>query len=65
MTPFNRAFHALGIPLTVFSIVPLLLGKFLLAALFFLVGYALQFIGHAREGSEVGELLWIKRLFKK
>ena len=64
-TLFNRALHALGIPLVVLAIIPLILGKWLAAALFFLIGYALQFIGHAREGSEVGELLWIKHLFKK
>ena len=64
-TPFNLSLHAVGVPLTVLGIVFLFSGKFLWAALFFVAGYALQFIGHAREGSEVGELLWIKNLFKK
>ena len=64
-TPFNLSLHAVGVPLTVLGIALLLRGKFFWAALSFVAGYALQFIGHAREGSEVGELLWIKNLLKK
>ena len=64
-THWNRVLHALGIPMTVLAIVPLLCGRWLWAAALFICGYALQFIGHATEGSEVGELIWIKRLLGK
>ena len=64
-TPTNLVLHALGIPLTLIALIPLLKGKFVMASLFFATGYVLQFLGHAQEKSEVGELLWMKRLFKK
>ena len=63
--PFNLVLHAIGIPLTIIAIIPLLCGKFAAAALLFIGGYVLQFIGHAREKSEVGEFMWIKKLLKK
>ncbi len=64
-TRYNLVLHAFGVPLTLLALIPLLGGQFFMAGLFFAAGYALQFLGHAREKSEVGELLWIKKLFKK
>ncbi len=64
-TGFNRVLHAVGIPLTVIGLMLLFWGKFALATLLFVGGYILQIIGHAREKTEVGELIWIKKLFRK
>ena len=64
-TTFNRCLHAAGIPMTVLALVPLMTGHWGRAALLFITGYVLQFAGHAREKTPVGEFLWIKRLLKK
>ncbi len=53
--PVNRFCHTLGIPLIVisigwFAIVWLTSGPLLLPVTVFLIGWALQFIGHAFEG---------------
>lgn len=63
--PGNMAFHAIGLPVT--FILPI---HFLVwhkhypaswALIAFVVGYVLQFIGHAIEGNDAGELILIKR----
>ncbi len=63
--PGNQLFHLVGLPVTfVFPI------HFLVwhqqypaswALIAFVVGYVLQFIGHAIEGNDAGELILIKR----
>lgn len=60
--PANRAFHAVGLPVT-FLLPPWLLasGQPLEAFAAFLVGYALQFAGHACEGNDAGEMVLVKR----
>jgi len=55
--PVNRACHTLGIPTILFSVVPFVAGIFfhrlwLYAAILFLLGWILQFVGHAFEGKE-------------
>ena len=60
--PFNFAIHLIGIPVAVaaipvFFLLPWYWG---VAALF--IGYALQFVGHAVEGNDVGEWAAIKRM---
>ncbi len=62
---FNLVLHALGIPMTVLAVGILFTGAWLWALILFVAGYALQFIGHAHEKSEVGELLWVKKLLRK
>jgi uncharacterized membrane protein YGL010W len=53
--PVNRACHTLGIPLIVLSIVlaivsPFVSGLWIVALTLFVVGWILQFVGHAFEG---------------
>ena len=48
--PLNKLTHSIGIPLIVVSL-PLFLFNWRWALLLFLVGWALQFIGHAIEGN--------------
>ena len=64
--PGNQFFHLLGLPIT--FILPI---HFLVwhdkypaswALIAFVVGYVLQFIGHAIEGNDAGELILIKKL---
>jgi len=61
--------HAGGIPLTLLAIPALILAiacdqnwLYGLAATVLIVGYALQFIGHAVEGNDAGEVILIKKL---
>lgn len=53
--PKNRACHAIGIPTIVLSLVlfalsPFVDGLWIVAAASFVVGWVLQFVGHAYEG---------------
>jgi uncharacterized membrane protein YGL010W len=53
--PFNRACHTIGIPMIILSIVVLIAsifvpGLWLWGVIGFVVGWVLQFIGHAVEG---------------
>ncbi len=60
--PANRFFHALGLPVTfVLPVVFLSQSRELEAGLAFIAGYALQFIGHAFEGNDAGEVVLLKR----
>jgi uncharacterized membrane protein YGL010W len=49
--PLNRVSHSIGIPLIVLSI-PLFLFYWKWALTLFVVGWVLQFIGHAIEGNQ-------------
>jgi uncharacterized membrane protein YGL010W len=49
--PLNKLTHSIGIPLIVISL-PLFLFNWGWALLLFVVGWALQFIGHAIEGNQ-------------
>ena len=55
--PVNRACHSFGIPMIVVSLVLglaalLINGLWVYAAALFVLGWALQFVGHAFEGKE-------------
>ena len=66
MHPVNRILHLIGVPLTfVVSIVCLTKELWWPALGCFLGGYALQFLGHAIEGNDAGEVVLIKRLLGK
>jgi hypothetical protein len=59
---WNQLLHLVGVPLTfVVSVVFLVEGNGWWALWAFLGGYALQFIGHAIEGNDPGEMVLIKR----
>ncbi len=60
--PLSFCLHLVGIPLTAAGVAYPLRGRWGLAAGLFAGGYALQFIGHAAEGSPPGEVLAVKRL---
>ncbi len=62
-TGSNRLLHALGIPATIVGVVLLFAHLWLAAALFFVAGYVLQVIGHYLEGSRVGELILLQKVF--
>lgn len=60
---FNFWIHMLGIPLALLAAPVLLVAAaWEWAAGAFVVGYALQWVGHRVEGNDVGELIPIKRL---
>ena len=59
--PFNRAIHAVGVPLTLAGVVLLFVLPWYWGVGAFVAGYLLQWIGHLVEGNDMGELIPIKR----
>jgi uncharacterized membrane protein YGL010W len=64
--PANFWIHMLGIPAS-FVAAPILLifQEWLLAGVFFVAGYVLQFIGHKIEGNRSGEEMLVRRLLNR
>ena len=61
--PWSRALHVVGVPLAPFGCLYLLIrGRYPAAGAAFVVGYALQWLGHHLEGNEVGEWILIKNI---
>ena len=61
--PANQFLHAIGVPVTfVLSVILAIEQRWWWAAAAFVGGYVLQFIGHAIEGNDAGELIVVKRL---
>ena len=62
--PLNRLLHLLGVPLT-FVVTAILISRqqepWWWAVASFVGGYGLQFLGHAIEGNDAGEVVLIKR----
>jgi len=59
----NFYLHLLGIPACfVGAPILLVLREWLLAAVLFVAGYALQFVGHLIEGNRSGEEMLLRRL---
>jgi hypothetical protein len=62
----NQLLHLIGVPLTfVVSVVLLVREEWWWAAAAFVGGYLLQFLGHALEGNDAGEVVLIKKLLGK
>jgi hypothetical protein len=60
--PFNFCIHLIGIPLAVTGVVLMWNGVWGWGLAAFVVGYALQYVGHRVEGNDVGEWAAVKRL---
>ena len=64
--PANQLLHLIGVPVTFgASIAFLVMHCWLEAAGCFVGGYLLQFLGHALEGNDAGEVVLIKKLLRK
>ena len=66
--PVNFALHMVGIPLTLIGalMVPIYVGLmslpiFVFSLSMFVIGYLFQFLGHALEGSEPGEITYLRK----
>ena len=61
--PGNQFLHLIGLPVTFILPVHFLVWGYppLWALISFIIGYALQFVGHAIEGNDAGELILIKK----
>jgi hypothetical protein len=59
--PVSFALHMVGIPMTVVGVGFLVAGWPWTFAGLFIGGYLLQFVGHAIEGNDAGELILVKR----
>jgi hypothetical protein len=64
---WNQLLHAVGVPLTfIVPVVLLVRGlEWYWAISCFLGGYAVQFIGHAIEGNDAGEVVFIRKMLGK
>lgn len=64
--PASQVLHAVGIPMSfVGTVVLAVAGRPWWALAAFVAGYVLQFIGHAIEGNDPGELILVKKLLGK
>ncbi|GAB4145586.1 MAG: hypothetical protein Tsb009_17820 [Planctomycetaceae bacterium] len=62
----NQIFHIIGVPLTfVVSVIFLVQHRWWWALGCFVGGYVLQFIGHAIEGNDAGEVVLVKKILGK
>src|ERR1700733_6723788 len=59
----NFILHLVGIPLTVIGIVLLFAFPWYYGIGALVLGYAMQFLGHALEGNDAGEWYLVKKLF--
>ncbi|QDT36840.1 Mpo1-like protein [Stratiformator vulcanicus] len=60
--PVNQVLHVIGLPVTfVAPIVFFCLGDVWNGIACFVIGYVLQFLGHAVEGNEAGEVVLVKK----
>jgi hypothetical protein len=64
--PINLWLHIIGLPVTfVVPVVLLIRDQPSWALASFLIGYAMQFLGHAIEGNDAGEMILVKKLLGK
>lgn len=64
--PANILLHVIGLPVTfVVPVILLVRHEYLWALVSFMVGYALQFLGHAIEGNDAGETIVVKKILGK
>src|SRR3712207_3037 len=61
--PVSFYLHMLGIPMTLLAAPAFLWGEWLWSAILFMGGYLLQFLGHAIEGNDPGEVILLKKQF--
>ncbi|HET6423135.1 MAG TPA: DUF962 domain-containing protein [Planctomycetaceae bacterium] len=60
--PVNQLLHVIGVPMTfIVSLVYAWQGHYDWAAGAFVLGYVLQFVGHAIEGNDAGETILVKK----
>jgi hypothetical protein len=61
--PVNKLLHAFGVPLTFIGtpVAVVLTEGWLWPVVCFTVGYGLQFAGHAVEGNDAGEVVFLKK----
>lgn len=63
---WNQLLHLVGVPLTfIVSVVFLVQDNWQVALGCFIGGYILQFIGHAIEGNDAGEVVLVKKWLGK
>ncbi len=61
----NLILHLIGIPLTIAALPVLIFYSFGIAALLFIAGYALQFLGHAIERNKSGEQILFEKILRR
>ncbi len=64
--PFNRFLHAIGVPLSfiVAPVVAIAGADWYWHVGCFVSGYVLQFAGHAVEGNDAGEVVFVKKMLR-
>lgn len=63
----NQGLHLIGVPLTFIGtpVAAALSPSWIWPVGCFVVGYVLQFVGHAVEGNDAGEVVFVKKLLGK
>jgi hypothetical protein len=63
--PVNAILHLFGVPLAFYGFAQIFFGKFVNALICIFVGYFLQWLGHRAQGNEVGEVILIKKIWRR
>jgi hypothetical protein len=63
-TPFNRVLHMLGVPATFVGLGLAIAVSPALGVALIALGFLLQYIGHVSEGSPMGELQLLQRIWR-
>jgi hypothetical protein len=62
--PVNAVLHVIGVPLVFLGIAKMVAGKGTRGTTLVVAGYTLQYLGHRAQGSEVGEVVLIKAVWR-
>jgi hypothetical protein len=62
--PVNAVLHAVGVPMTGVGVWQALAGRPLVGAALLGAGFLLQYLGHAVQGNEMGEVMLARRLWR-
>lgn len=63
--PVNAVLHIIGVPLAFYGFYLLFVGQPLNALIDIFLGYLFQYLGHRAQGNEVGEVILIKKIWKR
>lgn len=63
--PVNAILHIFGVPIAFYGFGLLFFGHALMALGCIVLGYFLQWLGHRAQGNEVGEVILIKKIWRR
>ncbi len=63
--PVNASLHIVGVPMVAVGLIKLIAGRSALGCSLFIGGYVLQYFGHRAQGNEVGEVMLLKKIWRR